>query len=1397
MSPASRPLKVSAHRLGAQEIAAPLVHINSFGAFVKYLREREQLSSHDLTVAFPEYFEEHRASQFLITPDMYRKIEKGTRAPQYEELLPLYAALLGCGCKLTLQECSAYVRLARTKIERLQRRRPKLRPTGEWRMLEIRLSQLGLHAGTGERDGEILHTVEKRVHPKSVLTFDVSHVVGREQWLSRMLSYLAENPKKLAVIRGMMGVGKTPGLKLLLQQFQRQEHVYPIFYTFSPAENVTPADHLQAFLAMILVELDSSEPEAAKTVPLETFSAQVLTRIVELEQRVVLLVDDAQVILNNQGQLSLEWEQFLTVYLGSSHQALMYLAAREWPLWLGRERSYLADGDDAVLPMLDKTASIHIWHRLGFTDVPEPLLEQATRKCGSNPLMIELRAASLGCPRFSFSLDNRKETSETPLSQKSEHHQLIECLLDEAQVFTTADVDAMSLLQQVVSHRLSYDALQLLEVLAASPLALPFHLLAEINEATAYAFMELLHASLIDRTTMHTDDRATLQPLAREAGIQRLRTEKRLAEVEEQLVRIYQAWLQEGTFRSEQEQAALISELTIMYLKQHHLLEASELLVEYGWLSFVFGHAQRVARIADEVMKSFHWRLSATNEFGGLLLYYYLLVRFFKRDLDATDRKKTYLHLYNAMSAGSVPLNLQTLVHLTTHKLLYMVRERCYEEAWSLIDALCVRYKDLQNSRPTTYAELLDRRAFVLGRWGDFQDAQAKKEQEHEVAKHTQQEAFRHRQEAVVVHQQCIEILQQCERFASPIEQSRIRFKRARLLNDLAYYQRCVGELEEARRSMEDCLKLKEAGYVVPISLAVSYDDYSQLLSQLGAFRSAKLYNDRALQIAQDQVATGSSSAPREKGMFLINRGKLCLLLGQLEEARKLFEEGIPLVEGTLRDESVTAAREGLQVVETWQRENPRDQLDWRWFPEYQRLSTYSDVGLLAQAGPFLVEEQNEWNLLWPNREDEAVKKRLSTLINQSRKRELAACIAEQRNPSFHYPLVDQEEMPFRKAGFQQMSAEVQRNEPNVIVRRLYHKAIEERLNELCMIEAAGDQDDERFWEYNKRMNGLPSRSEMELALRPLADLIRRGLRQDNTREISQRLLQQTNHWSVQLMSLEPVSGEQEKGQQAIPSGTTEMYFSPETVERYFADVFRRYQFSWEIVYDPTIDHARVNLSRQQLILPEGKKMATTKIRQLLGHEIEIHSFRSSSGERSPLALLSTGLAGYLDAEEGLALDYTEETAHVSNAWFGTLATGLATGIICKPLPFRDLLPFFGAVHLLTSLLEGKTAPLVQLQEEAHKRAQNRCLRTWRGVSHFGVPGICSTKDCVYLRGYLAVKDALQAGKATFDQLMVGSVGLHHLDDLAELGIVRPAVVHQRLSADPDLEKDILQFAEQ
>jgi tetratricopeptide (TPR) repeat protein len=1377
----------------------PIVHINTLGAFLRYLREREQIPQSELVGTFSYFFEEHRIAP--LTPDMYRKLEKGKRALQFEELLPLYSALIGNDFKISAQERNAFIRLARLKIESLQRKRPKLRPESEWRLLEIQLAQIDRDAKSGRQIGDD-EVASVGTNARKKVSLDTSHIVGRELWLAKALSYLdGASLKKLVVIQGMMGVGKTSGIKLLLQNLLDREECWPVLYNFSTATDITPTDHLDMFLAAILAELQVSEPEASKTPPLAKRIEQVMKHLAETDQRIILLIDDAQVIMDERGQLPREWQQFFAEYLRLDHQALIYLATRQWPLWTGRERSFVVDGDDAILPRLDPQAGIRIWQRLGFTDVPEKLLQEATDRCGGNALVIELRAANLQRPRFSFGWQRNKTSQE----KKSEHQQLIEQLLTDTHIFGTADVEARQLFQQVIGRRLSHDALQILEALAATPMALPFPLLLEINQQAEYAFAELLQASLIDRTTMEQDERAILQPLAREATIHQLQADKRLAETEQQLIHTYTVWLEQGTFSSEQEQAMLISELAATHLKQRHFLEAAELLIEYGWLSFAFGHAPRLARLADEIMRSSNWHRSIEEEVGGLLLQHHLLAREIDKDLGSAERKKAYLYLYEVMSTESIRLKPSTTFHLVHHKLRYLITAKQHAEAWSLIDEICKEYKDLQSTQPTTFTDLLDRQAYVLGRWGDHQDALAKKEIDEASAGILRKDAFRLRQEAITVHQQCVELLQQQERFASPIEHSHMRFKRARQLNDLSYYQRTTGDLEAASHSMKECLKLKEAGFVIPSSLAVSYDDYGQLLGQVGNFHEALMYNDRALQIIQQLLDAGQNSTLKEKGMLLINRGKLFLLLGKLDEAKALFLEGIPLVGGTSREVSAATATEGLRTIESWHKANPRRQLDWRWYPRYHQLASYSDIKWLTPAGPFSEEELLEWNSIVQQPEDEDISKRIAAIIAQSRKRELAKSYEEQREPSFHYPLIPQSEVQSKLTDFSLLRVEIEQHEPNVLVRRLYLGTIDERLDELNMIAATGRQDDDAFWFHNQRINSSPSMAEMELAIRQLADTLRRGLQHNETEQLSKHIIQETSHWLIKPMSLElsDVPTEQRTEIQYTSVDETLTLFSPETVGRFFTDVFRTYQFPWTVKHDLTADHARVSLNLQQLILPgEGQWVSLAKIRELLAHEIETHAFRSNAGEKSPLAILSAGLQGFLEIEEGLAIYYTQEVdqqgsrCKPNKSWIGTLATGLASGLISDPFTFRKLLLFLEKVNTIRSLLVEKTLTAAEIQESARRNAQNRCLRTWRGVTHLNQPGIYSAKDSVYLRGYLSVIKALDEEKVAFEQMMVGSVGLHHLDDLTELGITKPAIPHRRLATDSNLGKYISQFVE-
>ena len=816
-------------------------------------------------------------------------------------------------------------------------------------------------------------------------------------------------------------------------------------------------------------------------------------------------------------------------------------------------------------------------------------------------------------------------------------------------------------------------------------------------------------------------------------------------------------------------------------------------------------------------MRAMNWHATAESEAGGLLLQHDLLARFLDHDLGNTARKQAYVDLFEIMMAGTVAFHPRTVVHLTHHKLRYLIGAKQHEEAWAVIHALCEQYHPVQACDPLTYTELSDQRAYVLGRWGDYQDGLVKQDPEGDQAARLRAASLVHWQEAADIHQLCAEELFRHERFASRLQQSRIRFKRARLLHDLAYYRRCAGQLEQAKLAMEACLALKEAkdaSYSGKNSLAGSYGDYGQLLSQLGSYQDALWYSDRALLLVQQLLDEGDCSVVKQQGMLLVEKGKVLLLLGRLEEAKALFLEGSRLVAGTARDVYTEHAAEGLRQIEMWHAQNPRHQLDWRWYPRYHDLVVYDDIAWLAQAGPFLPEEQAEWEALIPRRGDPAVDSRLSALLVQSRRREIAASLAEPRiheqeqEPHFHYPLIPLQEVRERRAGFEQLQAEIEHQEPNLVVRRLYLQTIDERLAELRLVEATYQGNDQQVWEQSKRLAASATVQELQIALSLLVRRIEQGQQHAQARLCSESLRQMLKRWQLlpfaQHVASDACTQKAMSGasQFAPDSAEAQTWFEPPTVQAFFADIFRTYQFPWSVQMDEAATSARVDLDQSRLILPY-KPMSLGKIRELLAHEVETHAFRSVSGAQSPLGLLSSGLGDFLPTEEGLASLYVQETIQRSTGaepkpkmWVGTLACGLAAGVACPPLSFRELLLFIEQVSLLTDLLDGKELT-PQLQEKTRRYAENRCLRTFRGVTHLAERGVCSNKDTYYLRGFLTVCRELESDPSAFERLMVGSVGIHHLADLAELGIGTPEIVHKHLATDPDLEKYITQFANQ
>src|SRR5260370_27216010 len=129
------------------------------------------------------------------------------------------------------------------------------------------------------------------------------------------------------------------------------------------------------------------------------------------------------------------------------------------------------------------------------------------------------------------------------------------------------------------------------------------------------------------------------------AVLQQLPSEQVKA-LEEQVIQALNCWLEEGTI-TDREAGNLVTELAVLLLKHHRLLEAAQLLIRYGWLSFNLGDASRLAQLAEDVMQQFDWHGTADNQGRGVLLHYFFSP-FLGRPIDAKHRVVDFQSIIHA-----------------------------------------------------------------------------------------------------------------------------------------------------------------------------------------------------------------------------------------------------------------------------------------------------------------------------------------------------------------------------------------------------------------------------------------------------------------------------------------------------------------------------------------------------------------------------------------------------------------------------------------------------------------------------------------------------------------------------------------------------------------------------
>jgi len=1344
------------------------------GVQLKMWRDRYRISQADVVKHLPATVSQRRYSSF----------ELDERAPRFDELSAMYAALYRAGIRFTLQDRRLFIDLAKQKFE--AKKTHKVQPSEEeWERLRLELAHIDQLA-----DGAALRTQATAIRSTFPLRMETNHLLGREDWLDSLFGAIKQrSPMKVISIQGPPGSGKTSEVYRIANHFlQSVPRYYVVLCELSPIEleRLEPDIALELLLGDTL-EVVGSPYASMPTTSLHARVKYVLECLAKADRAVLLVLDNAEHMLSEHGDLAPVWKHFLAKFVQVRHHASLILATKEWPGSFMEETQLVMH---TMIPPFSKDEGSLLLQHLGLQDLPEEQLGSVVEAVGGIPQCLEWVAKLVKEPwlRDNWAAFEEEVDGETLRLTN---------LLEDPSLFGGPVAKRVTPLLERVVKRLSAEAHTALRELAVSPVPLGGSALRALYHDPT-PLKELRDASLL----VPYPKRVQLLPMVAALVRQGL-TDEQVCMAEDRLILALMRWLDSSRI-SVREQGMVITELACLLLRRHRLLAAAELVLYYGWLISHVGQMLRLARRVHQVLQKRPWNdapeTELETEYGSLLLHDYL-ASYVGEEIDDHARAEAYERMLACVTAGQVNVEPLMQVYLLDHIMRdYATAER-FEEAEHLFVICLLRLGPLLASDLELHATLLSKQAALYNRWSGYAKSNG-----------LLKDAQRMQEQAIAIYQSCLALLEQALQKAEEgtLWKSTLWKKQATFLNNLAYQLNRVGRYEEALKMVDACIELKEQGYAERDSLAASYGEKSQILAALGHFQEALWLDKLAREEIRRCAEAGDTLSQEEQWIYQANQGRLYVLLGRIDEATRLLQEAEPKIQPRRRIFQNMAHDALLEIKQGRAQSAPAPfQLDWRWVQQYRELSAYDAYWWWAHAGPFTAEEQEHWDHLFISPVDEETKDQLRKLLLESRNRELEAALVGHREPRLHYPAIEIDLVRQRIADFLVLDAEVNKHEPNVIVRRLYHGAIEDEVCFLRMIEATYEGNAERFWELTQQLYPPTTIEEMHYAIDRVKQIVLQGLQREDTAQVSRQVIGALRDGAGLLLDVSPdmkVTYGVSKGVSHSFSEKPRMV-SAQATKRFFEAILQESGYEgWKVMLDPNASGPRVESGLRQIFL-QDRPLPPGDIREYVSHELLGHVTRSIAGERSLLGLLGMGTKGYMPTEEGLA-DYHER--HIaalhgdpfddSGTWLGPLSVGLASGAGggegMFPQTFTSHFSFFEPFLLLYRLLWRDDEDRPTAEQRARRNALNRCLRTYRGVPDLQRAGICFTKDVVYLRGHLQIERAVAEDPAVLDRLAVGKVALELLPDLQELGIVAPqhASTLRKRAYDSELDNYILAF---
>lgn len=432
-------------------------------------------------------------------------------------------------------------------------------------------------------------------------------------------------------------------------------------------------------------------------------------------------------------------------------------------------------------------------------------------------------------------------------------------------------------------------------------------------------------------------------------------------------------------------------------------------------------------------------------------------------------------------------------------------------------------------------------------------------------------------------------------------------------------------------------------------------------------------------------------------------------------------------------------------------------QLDKRWYPRFKEASEFETLTALTGDKDYRTEQRSRF---------------LS---------------GEIENPSLDYPSIDREDLVKREQELLVLKKDILAGEQNEIIKQVYRWRINEKIAGLRMLFAVDDGNTRRFKKYAEFIYGKPSIEIFAYTVRSLHSELEKYL--DSERPDIQRVAEELTVLLPQdLKETKVFTLPAEETIQLAQESTLEeigaLVNIPEVLEIFEAkDIKQAFEQSlqalraegWQVVLDTSsATGIRVSQEKEEIKVPESKRLLFNRMRTLIAHEIGTHVARRIRGERSKLMLLGLGLDRYEQGEEGIAT-MREQAVRGKVRDFsgleGHLAISLANGLDGKKRDFRDVYEVMQKYYLFKQLVRGKD--LTTAEKEAQIKAWNRCIRTFRGTN-CSTAGACFTKDVVYRQGNIGVWDVIREHPEEMQRFSIGKydpANPRHIWVLEQLGI--------------------------